>query len=253
MRALVAAAVILAGAALPARAAEPIVSLWYRGSVAGMPRLEDLEAIRAAGFHAVTWPAGRADRLQELGLLARRAGLAVVLEPDIPPFDIANRLTVQVSRTDVRQIPAIVWRAVGRGARVISFDPGRASVTALLSGAPPGWVETARRLARQLSANAVLFDALAPADRPSLLPPHDPGLDVGLAASPRAWVVIATNTGSTSARAEVRLPSGVPYAIWVSLIDGTSVAMSDRPDGARWTVMLAPGEAKVYVIDKTLK
>jgi hypothetical protein len=66
-------------------------------------------------------------------------------------------------------------------------------------------------------------------------------------------VVIATNDGDTRGRAEVELPRGVPYAIWASLVDDSTLGMVDRPAGARWMLELDPGQARVYVIDKVLR
>ena len=66
-------------------------------------------------------------------------------------------------------------------------------------------------------------------------------------------MLIATNTGQSRAEAEVALPPGVPYAIWVSLVDASTIAMRDRPAGARWRFEIDAGAAAVYVIDKTLK
>ena len=39
--------------------AEPVVSIWYRGT-GGVPKPDDLAVIRAHGFTAITWPAGQA-------------------------------------------------------------------------------------------------------------------------------------------------------------------------------------------------
>ena len=42
--------------ATPVFAAEPVVAVWYRGTPAGTPRLDDLAAIKVAGFNAIAWP-----------------------------------------------------------------------------------------------------------------------------------------------------------------------------------------------------
>jgi hypothetical protein len=242
-------------AAAPAFA-QPVVSLWYRGTPAGTPRLDDLVAIGAAGFSTVTWPASATDRFAELSRLADQAGLSVVLQPDVPSLELVGRTTVNVGERGVEEkLPAIVWRAVAQGQRTISLDSRRTSGTGLRtdSGDVPGWVAVASGIARQLSANATLFEAMKPAARPRVLSARLPGFDAALFQTERAWVLIATNTDRTTARATVQMPPGVPYAIWVSLIDGSTVGMADRPDGARWTSRLEPGQAAVYVIDKTPK
>ena len=48
--------------ATPAFADTPIVSVWYRGLPAGQPRLDDLAAIKALGFHGchLAWRRHRA-------------------------------------------------------------------------------------------------------------------------------------------------------------------------------------------------
>lgn len=241
-------AVVLASA-MPVSAAEPVVSVWYRGTPAGVPRLDDLTAIRAAGFSGVTWPSAT-ERVNEVSELAAKAGLILVLQPDTPALELAGRLRIDVTKTPTDQIPAIGWRAIARGIRTVSFDARQASGTGLndADGRVPDWVPLAGAFSRQLSANAALFDVLQPAPVPKVSGP--PAVEVTLAQSPRAWVVFATNAGDTPARAEVQLPARVPYAVWVSLIDGSSIGMIDRPDGARWLVTLEPGAAAVYVIDK---
>jgi hypothetical protein len=252
-----AAAVVLAVACAAAPAfAQPVVSVWYRGTPAGTPRLDDLGAISAAGFSTVTWPASATDQVGELSRLAEQAGIAVVLQPDVPSLELAARTTVNVSAPAVEdRLPAIVWHAVALGRRIISLDPRQTSGTGLRTdrGEVPAWVAVAARINRQLSANATLFEVMKPAARPRVLSGRWPGFDAALFQTERAWVLIATNTGRTTARATVQMPAAVPYAIWVSLIDGSTVGMVDRPDGARWTSRLEPGEAAVYVIDKTPK
>jgi hypothetical protein len=246
-----AAAVLIAWGA-PSFAAEPIVSLWYRGLPAGVPRFDDLAAIRAAGFSAVTWPTAQAAALGDLSRLADRAGLFVVLQPDVPGFDLPGRRTLQVSEDRARQVPALAWRALADGVHTISFDPGHDSGTGLhrADGLLAGWVAFAAAFSRQVSANRELFAGLEAAPQPRVLSAAPPGFSVALRQTTRAWVLIATNVASSAAHADVQLPAGVPYAIWVSLTDGTTVGMLDRPGGARWTATLAPGDAAVYVIDK---
>lgn len=252
MRAFSAAAalVLLAVTTRPVSAAEPVVSLWYRGTPAGTPRLDDLAAIRAVGFAGVTWPAARADAVAEVGRLAGMAGLTLFVQPEGLAVD--GRLDIDVRRVAPGTIPAFVWRAVGRGVRIVSFDPGHASGTGLgEAGSPPDWLTPAVALARQLSGNATLIAGLTPGPRPVFLSLRLVSVDVTLLEGPRAWVLIATNTGPAAGqRMTVQLPSRVPYAIWVSLIDGSTIAMRDRAAGAEWTFDLPAGGAAAYVIDK---
>jgi hypothetical protein len=235
--------------------AEPVVSLWYRGTPAGTARLDDLVAVRTAGFSAITWPSADRAGIATLGSLAARAGVAVVLQPDVPALELPGRMTLDVSELAAEQLPAILWRAVARGVRTISLDPRQTSGTGLHTarGVLHEWVAVAATAGRQLSANASLFDDMRPAAAPRILSGGSPAFEASLFQTARAWVLIATNTGRETARVTMQLPAGVPYAIWVSLIDPSTVGMVDRPDGPRWAASLAAGHAAVYVIDKTVR
>jgi hypothetical protein len=243
-------------AAAPVSADEPVVALWYRGTPMGTPRLDDLAGIKAAGFEAVTWPSGDAPAVAAVSKLAEAVGLVVVIEPERAAVSrLAGRITIDVAHTEAGEIPALAWRAIAAGTRTISFDPGSRPGTGLdrSDGRRHDWVPPALAVARQLSANAALIDGLRRAQAPVFLSARPLALDVQLLEGARAWVIIATNTGRTRVDADVAVPRGVPYAIWVSLIDATTIAMVDRPDGARWAIRLDAGRAAVYVIDKILK
>jgi hypothetical protein len=234
-------------------AAEPVVAVWYRGTPAGTPTLDDLAAIKAAGFGAITWPSGDAGSVAVASRLAETVGLAVVIQPDVravSPFE--GRVNVDVPRIRAAAIPAIVWRAVANGVRTVSFDPGQAQGTGLdrPDGRRHDWVAPAVAIARQLSANAVLIGGLRHVTPAAFVSSRPSSLEVELFEGSRAWVIIATNTGRARVRAEVSLPRGVPYAIWVSLLDASTIAMLDRPAGARWKFEIGAGVAAVYVIDK---
>ena len=70
-------------AAVPAvLSAEPVISVWYRGTPAGVPREDDLALIRAHGFTGVTWPSSQVAGLPELSRIADVYGLMVVIQPD---------------------------------------------------------------------------------------------------------------------------------------------------------------------------
>jgi hypothetical protein len=242
--------------AIPVYADEPLVSVWYRGTPAGTPRLDDLAAIKAAGFGAITWPSGDARTVAEVSRLAETVGLTVVIQPDgRSALAIEGRLTVDVSRIPAAGIPAIAWRGVADGIRTISFDPGPVRGPGLdkPTGNRRDWVAPAVAVARQLSANARLIAELRRATSPEFFSAPPASLDVRLLEGSRAWVIVATNTGRGKVHAEVALPRGVPYAIWVSLVDASTIAMLDRPAGARWQFDVEAGAARVYVIDKTVK
>jgi len=83
--------------------------------------------------------------------------------------------------------------------------------------------------------------------------PPVPALDVTLVDAARSWVIIATNTaepGTPPADTFVYLPRGVPPAEWLNLFDGSTISMLRQPTGARWHVVLGPGDVRVYVIGK---
>jgi hypothetical protein len=241
-------------AAVPAvLSAEPVISVWYRGTPAGVPREDDLALIRAHGFTGVTWPSSQVTGLPELSRIADVHGLMVVLQPTASAAPLGGRVDVPVSRRRPSDLAAVVWRAIAQGAHIISFDPGQASGTGLGQPGRPAadWVAPAVALARQVTSNGVLFEQLRPGAAPRFLSSKPSGLEVALLEGPRCWVVIATNTGGGRARAVVQLQRAVPYAVWVSLIDGSTLGMLSEPSGPRWTIQLERGEAKAYVIDKT--
>ncbi|HEX5215735.1 MAG TPA: hypothetical protein VFV98_09750, partial [Vicinamibacterales bacterium] len=237
---------------------EPVVSIWYRGTPAGTPKFDDLVAIAAAGFKSVTWPASQIAGVPELQRLARDAGLAVDVVATPRPLTLTSgvpsqRVDVITSGVVASVVPALVWRAVARGARFVAFDGGTATGPGLTDtkGGTPGWVWPALSVSRVFTGNDELLSLLRPATvKPSVLSGGTRWLDVALFDTPRAWVAIATNLGAGPVRAMVRLPKGVPYASWVNLMDGEAVAMFDEPAGPRWDMRLKPGEARVIVIDR---
>jgi hypothetical protein len=168
---------------------------------------------------------------------------------------VDGRLHVDVAEIHPTAIPAMVWRALARGVRTILFDPGLVRGPGLdaADGTRRDWVAPALAIARQVSANARLIDELRSTAPLQFLSLRPVALDVQLFETPRAWVLIATNTGASGAAAEIALPPGVPYAIWVSLVDSSTIAMLDRPTGAQWRFQIDAGAAAVYVIDKTVK
>jgi hypothetical protein len=237
-------------------AADPVIAVWYRGSPAGMPREEDLAAIRAQGFTAVIWPASQSSAAGKLLEMASRAGLrasihaapltSAVVAP--PP----ERVDIVVSHLVPKAIPALAWRAIARGVRSIAFDPGVAAGAGLVDeqGLALPWVAPAAAIARHLTFNGRLFNDLRPGPTVSLHPPVPPGVDVVLLQAPRVWVLISTNTSAVAIAAIADLPSSVAPALWTSLLDGSEMSMLSRPIGPRWTFKLGPGEAGVWLIDR---
>lgn len=238
-------------------------SLWYRGLPAGVPRQVDLDAIGAAGFTAVTWPTQHVSGALELRRMADRASLKVVIRTVPVPLTPVSALgadthvDIAVAHTPVALFPALAWRAVAHGARVVSFDAGVAEGTGLWSeaGQAPVWAAPASAVARQIAINATLVDTLSagPAVR---VDPQVESLDVVLLDAPRSWVLVVTNTagaGAAPADTYAFMPPGVPSAEWLNLFDGSTIGMSSRSTGARWHVVLGAGDARVYVIDKVKK
>lgn len=234
-------------------------SVWYRGLPSGVPRYADLEAIRTAGFSAVTWPLQHVSGAMELQRMASSLGLAVVVRSESVPLTFAtatqgeSKVDIWVNRTPRAQWSALVWRAVAHGARVVSFDAGLAEGTGLWDDSGPReWVPVAASLGRQLISNGSLVASLSRGPAVTIEPP-DPQLDLSLLQNARSWVIVATNASADAGRSIdtfVVFPPAVPAAEWLNLFDGSMMSMLYRPAGSRWHVRLGPGEAKVFVIDK---
>jgi hypothetical protein len=240
-----------------------VASLWYRGMPAGTPRQADLDAISAAGFGAVTWPLMQTTNVGELRRMAERASLKVVLRVEPDPLTVESAMKTEtyvdvvIPRTVITLMPALVWRAVAHGAKVVSFDAGVTEGTGLVDRRQqaPAWVGPASAVARQLTINATMVDTLTRGPAIRMEPPVE-GLDVSLLNAPRSWVLIATNTraaGTPPTDTYAIMPVGVPPAEWLNLFDGSTIGMTSRPTGARWHVILGPGDARLYVIDKQQK
>ena len=238
-----------------------LASVWYRGTPAGVPRPVDIEAIAATGFSAVTWPMLQVSGASELRRMAESAGLQVVIRTEPVPLTTESALRpdthvdLLVPQTPVPQYPALIWRAVAHGARVISFDAGAAEGNALLdqSGRPAAWVAPVSAVARDLVRNATMIDLLTAGPAIRIDPPA-PGLDIVLLDARRSWVLIATNAspaGTPPADTYAYLPRPVPPAEWLNLFDGSTISMLRRATDVRWRVVLGPGDVRVYAIGKT--
>jgi len=168
----------------------------------------------------------------------------------------------------VASLAPLAWRAVAHGARAIAFDAGSLQGAGLNAsdGSLKPWVRDAIGVARQLTANSRLVDVLTPGPGVIVAPGAgaDPGpatgvpgvtqaLDVVLLDGDRSWVLVATNLSNAPVRATVRLPAGAPYAIWVSWLDGSTLAMAGEPAGPRWTLQMDASGVRVYLIDKATK
>jgi len=251
-------ALLLAAASSTAAPPEPVVSVWYRGSPAGQPRLDDLAAIRAVGFTGVTWPLAQSEHTTELRAMASTVGLSVIVRPPprvtgadgIPVLD--TYVDLAVSGALAGSIPARAWRAVAKGARVLSFDPGQKEGTGLTApdGQTPAWVAPAVAIARQLSANTSLVERLRPGPPVTIGPPAPAGLEVVMLDGEESWIILATNLGTARQKAVASLLSGIPYGLWVSWLDGTDLSMLSTPNGPRWTFEIDAGKALVYITGK---
>ncbi len=260
---LVVAAALLVAAPAATRAAlqtRTRASLWYRGMPAGEPRQADLDAISAAGFTSVTWPTLFVKRALDLRRMAERAGLEVVIRTEPTPITPESAMggdayvDIDVARTPSRLFPALLWRSVAHGSRIISFDAGLKEGSGLLdpAGKPAPWGGAASAVAHQLGVNAVMVDTFMPG--PAIkMDPAVPELDVVLIDAVRSWVIIATNTaapGTRPADTHVFLPRGVPPAEWLNLFDGSTISMVRQTTGPRWHLVLGPGDVRVYAIGK---
>ena len=220
----------------------PILAVAYRGTPPGIPRAEDVSAVRGAGFTGVTWSPGDKTGFEALSNLASPLKLTPVARSGVT-------INVDRARPDLQ---ALLWRAIAGGARVITIDPGQKSGTGLTDakGARLPWTYTASSFASQLSSSGRLFATAHPGPAVALEKPAPKGVEVALLDGGRAWVLIATSTSPSRASIVARLPAEVPPALWVSLIDGGTMSMLRQPSGPRWSVTIDPGAALVFVIDK---
>lgn len=250
----------VSGTARPRSAfAEGVVAVRYRGTPAGVPVLNELAAIGAAGFAGVTWSDTAPGGIAELRRLAGIVGLAVVIRPEPVPLTIAAakspgaHVDVRASGRDPRELTPLVWRAIAHGARTISFDPGQSRGTGLTreDGSAEPWVPRAVAIARQLSANPRLVDVMRPGPAVTIEPAAPDALDVVLLDGGRAWIIVATNTSASSIERTVIFPRGVPYGLWASWLDDSGMSMLGLPSGARWSLALEPYATRVYFIDKS--
>lgn len=237
--------------------APPVVAIWYRGEPAGVPRANDLGAIRALGFTAIAWSRSDASSLDTVRRMASTVGLTVV-DSDPPRHVNATSALAPGERADIPAGPAasaLAWRAFAHGARTIVFDSGDASGAGLETSDRElrPWVRDALTVSRQITVNARLAQALKPAPGVLVWPDQSPDLDVVMLDGDRSWVLAVTNAGATPRKASVRLPAGTPYAIWINWLDGSSLSMIGEAPGPRWNVDIAPGAARVYLIDKVTK
>jgi hypothetical protein len=249
------------GAEPEAAPAMPSVGVWYRGQPSGVPQRDDLAVMKAVDFSSVTWPSSSTEHLDDLRQLAKTAGLAVITRdrpvPVTPSSALAPGEYVDVAVTTLppASIAPLVWRAVAHGARVVSFDAGSASGSGLanLNGEAPPWLAAAKGLSRQISFNTPLIAELRAAPPLIVDAPKPRDLDVVLLETERAWLVVATSTSDAPVTATVHLPAIVPYALWVSMIDGTNMSMLANAAGPIWTLDFPAFGVGVYVIDKKLR
>jgi len=239
------------------RIGPPIVAVWYRGSPAGTPRREDLADIRARGFDGIVWPSRQTAGTADAARLAADLGLQVTLRIDPVPLTAALARTpgavVDIAATTrAEEVAALAWRAVAHGAEVVSFDPGVTSGTGFEDsrGRPRPWVVPAHELAAQCAAHTQLLTEWRPVAQVAIDAPAPDAVDLFLLEDARSWILVVTNASRTRARGVAHLPSGVPAALWVDLLDGSLLSMIAQPAGARWSFDLEPGAARVYVVTK---
>lgn len=234
------------------------MSVWYRGTPAGVPRQDDVALLRSLGFTAVSWPAQHEAALPALRRLAQPLGVRVLVEADRPDQLAAaveyegNRVRFRVDRVSTARLAALAWSALARGAAVFSFDAGAAEGhgVADAAGVERPWVRPAVAFAGQVGANALLFESMTAAPAAVLETRADPEVTVALFAAPRVWVLILANTATSVRTVSARLAANVPYAIWTSLIDASTMSMLSERTGPQVVLELRPGQAAVYFADR---
>jgi len=245
----------------PAMAADPVVAVWYRGTPAGTPKQEELAIIRALGFNGIAWPASETRGVEALKKMAAAVGLSVTVTdrgrrvaPESPAAS-GRGVDILVTPLNATALTALAWRAVAHGAREIAFDSGASQGAGIENPdrSLKPWVHLAIDMARQITSNPRLINAMRPGPGVIVTPDRGPDLDVVMLDAERSWVIVATNTSSAPVAATVRLPAGTAYAIWLNLLDATTLAMVGEPAGPRWNLKMEPRSARVYVIDKVMK
>jgi hypothetical protein len=226
----------------------PGVCIWYRGTPAGVPIQDELAFVRALGFGAVVWPFDDAARRRDLERMADLVGLRVLASADADR-SAGQWFPMTIAGESATLLPARGWLAIAQGARVLSVDAGVPTGAGLRdsAGTLARWVRPVQALARQIEANAELIGRLRPG--PPIVVDADAVRVVLLDGGP-AWMLVAANPSTTTQSATARMPKTVPYGPWLSLIDGTNMAMIDRPSDREYRVTLPAGSAQVYVIDK---
>jgi hypothetical protein len=253
-------ALLLAAQSAVAIGTAPAASVWYRGEPTGVPRAEDLAAIHEHGFTGVTWPQSKAHAVATLQPLADAEGLTVVVRSDASALTptsalkASERVDVRVTGNWAMATAPITWRAIAHGARWISFDAGLPAGTGLPDrpGGRAAWA-AAEAIARQLRVNRLLFAQLHDGPRVVVDAPRPASLDIVLLEAQKSWVIIATNGSGNRTRAVAHLPATVPYAQWLNLIEGSTLAMLNEPSGPRWNLDLEGWGVGIYLIDKVLK
>jgi hypothetical protein len=243
---------VIDGPSGPAIAAERVAAVVYRGTPAGVPQLNDLAAIRALGFSAVLWPSRFQNRSQAVREMGMTVGLEVIVASDAAPLAPSDGRITRIDVSESVMTEARAWRALQEGARIVAFDSGSREGAGLDDGAGGirSWVAPARAFARQLAANAALFDSVV-AQPPVQVEPDNRDVRVSLFKADRSWMLVATNTSLRAARLTGRLPAGVPAALWISLLDGSGMSMPESTAGPTWTFEIDAGAALVYVIDRS--
>jgi hypothetical protein len=188
------------------------------------------------------------------GLLLTRAVAPQAATPQ-SALTPSSRVDLVASGEAAGALTALAWRAVAHGARELAFDGGTSQGAGLeyADRSLKPWARAAIDVARQFSVNSRFVLSLKPGPGLITTPARGPALDVVMLDAGRSWVVIATNTSAEAVSAVVRLPAGTPYAIWLDMLDGTTLAMNGEAAGPRWDLKLDAHAARVYVIDKITK
>lgn len=188
--------------------------------------LQELQALRANGFNAISAPGVLPELAAKADLEVRRPAAEDVVAPAAPLTGPELRLWA--------------WTEMARGARAITFNESS---------------ETAAAFARVVTRNPALFVPLRPRS-----PSPDVRIDGGDGAirvefldSRDVIMMIGLNRSDRTHRVTMTFPSDTQEAIWQNMETGASVNFVAGPSGPAYTYRFAPHDVFVLMIRRAIR